>query len=240
MKALILAAGLGNRLGDLTRDLPKAMVQVANRELLLHVFNFLDNPEITGIGVVSGYLADDLTAFIKHHAPHVHIFHNPNFTDGSIRSLEAAIPFLDEDFLLLNVDHIYPKRMLPLILRQRKGITAICDFDRKLAADDMKVKKSENGALMRIMKTLTDYDCGYIGMTACDASHLSIYKEAIKETRDLYGDTAPVEWVLGHLAANGRRINICDVSGFGWCEVDTQEDLKNAEEKIARNQGMLK
>jgi choline kinase len=130
--------------------------------------------------------------------------------------------------------------MLPLILKQRKGIMAICDFDRKLAADDMKVKLGENGALMRIMKTLNDYDCGYIGMTSCDKKHLSLYKEAIQETRELYGDNAPVEWVLGHLAANGQRINICDVSGIGWCEVDTREDLKNAEEKITKNQDILK
>jgi len=232
MKALILAAGLGNRLGELTKELPKAMVRVADRELILHVLNFLNHPQITGIGVVTGYRAEGLASFLKNHDKNIEIFHNPDFRQGSIRSLEAAIPFLDDDFLLLNVDHIYPKRMLPVITSQSKGITAICDFDRRLGSDDMKVKLNSDGFLIRIMKTLADYDCGYIGMTRCDFAHVEQYVSAIRATREIYGDDAPAEWVLGHLAANGKKISICDASGLGWYEVDTQEDLMNTEKKL--------
>ena len=240
MKALILAAGLGNRLGDLTTDRPKAMVPVLNRELILRVFDFLDHPAITKKAVVTGYMADDLKNFVKRHAPDTEIFYNPNYKQGSIRTLETAIPFLDDDFLLMNVDHIYPKRMLPIILHNSKGISAICDFDRKLGGDDMKVKLDRGNNMTRIMKTLDDFDGGYIGMTFCKAAHLAKYKEAIKQTRKIYGDESPVEWVLGHMAANGEKINICDASGVGWLEVDTPDDLKFAEGKLKENEGFLK
>lgn len=240
MKALILAAGLGERLGNLTADRPKALVQVAGRELMAHVLDFLNHPSITEKAVVTGYRAEKLSGFLAEKAPEVKIFHNPDFTQGSIRSLESAAPFLNDDFLLLNVDHIYPKRMLPIILNGRKGLTAVCDFDRKLGGDDMKVKLSNSSNLQRIMKTLTDYNCGYIGMTYCDAKSIDEYRNAIGQTRKIYGDKTPVEWVLGHLAANEKKVSICDASGIGWLEVDTQEDLKYADKKLEEDRNFLK
>jgi choline kinase len=240
MKALILAAGLGERLGELTKDRPKALVQAAGRELIAHALDFLNHPSVTDKAVVTGYCAEKLSAFLAEKAPEVKTFYNPDFRLGSIRSLESAISFLDDEFLLLNVDHIYPKRMLPVILKGRKGLTAVCDFDRKLFSDDMKVKLSKSGALLRIMKTLTDYNCGYIGMTYCDSQNLSAYRDAITQTRSIYGDKAPVEWVLGHLAANQKKISICDASGIGWLEVDTQEDLNFANKKLGEDRNFLK
>lgn len=240
MKALILAAGLGERLGSLTADRPKALVQVAGQELISRVLEFLNHPSVTEKAVVTGYCADKLKKFLAEKAPDVKIFYNPDFTQGSIRSLESAISFLDKDFLLLNVDHIYPKRMLPIILNGRKGLTAVCDFDRKLGGDDMKVKLSNSGGLQRIMKTLTDYNCGYIGMTYCDAKNADEYRNAVAKTREIYGNKSPVEWVLGHLAANEKKISICDASGIGWLEVDTPDDLNYANKKLGEDRNFLK
>lgn len=240
MKALILAAGLGNRLGHLTRERPKAMVKVSGRELILRVFDFLDHPAITSKAVVTGYLSEELKAFVERHAPEAQLFYNPHFEQGSIRTIETAIKYFDDDTLIMNVDHIYPKRMLPVILNGAAGITAICDFDRTLGADDMKVKLSANRNVARIMKTLTDFDCGYIGMTCVARTNIPAYVDAIKRTREIYGDNAPVEWVLGHMAANGADIGICDASGLCWLEVDTPDDLRAAETKLSTDKELLK
>ncbi len=240
MKALILAAGLGNRLGDITKERPKAMAKVAGRELILRVFDFLDHASIGPKAVVTGYCAEKLSDFVSANARGTTLFHNPDFRRGSIMTLETAVPFLDDDTLIMNVDHIYPKRMLPVILKSAAGITAICDFDRTLGRDDMKVKLDRDMRLTRIMKTLTDFDCGYIGMTFVKRTHLDSYISAIGETRKIYGDDSPVEWVLGHMAANDRKINICDASGIGWLEVDTQDDLKAAETKLETDKDFLK
>jgi choline kinase len=240
VKAVILAAGLGERLGRLTSDKPKALVHVDNRELILRVLDFLDHPAVTSKAIVVGYLAERFKSFLKENNVDATVLYNPHFKQGSIRTIETALPFLDDEFLLMNVDHVYPKRMLPVILNNRKGITAVCDFDRTLGADDMKIKLNENRSLTGIKKTLTDYDGGYIGMTYCDRDNLNSYKQAVVKTRETFGDSAPVEWALGHMVNQGRQVNICDASGLGWLEVDTSEDLDNANKKLTNDRNFLR
>ena len=239
MQAIILAAGMGIRLGNLTTDLPKAMVRVAGKELILHVINFLDDPAISEKIVVTGYNSDKLTSFLKNHAPEVKAIFNPLFQDGSIRTIETAMPHIKNNALIMNVDHIYPRRMLSHILKIKPDISAVCDFDRKLGSDDMKIKISPKGKLTHIKKTLSEFDGGYIGMTVLSKNILETYSKAVLKTRQIEGDKASVENALGLLAGEGQIINICNTSGIRWFEVDTHEDLMLAEKNLINNPELL-
>ncbi len=232
MKVLILAAGQGDRLKHLTDDIPKALVKVCDRELIRFQLEFLDDPAVDKIGVVGGYHADSLKTFLARQNLPVAFFENTRFEKGSILSIKAALDFLDDDFLLMNVDHIYPKRLLNTLLKQTRGITAVCDFDRKLIADDMKVKLDEKRNLFQIHKKLAQYDGGYIGMTYFPAEKVAIYKQAIEGTLSKLGNKTSVEMILGELATRGEKIDIADVSGIRWLEVDTIEDLQKAEKTL--------
>lgn len=239
MLAVILAAGVGNRMNHLTDGCHKALVRVSGKELILHTLDFITHPAVTERIVVTGFEAEGLKSFLKSHRPDVKTIYNPNFSDGSIRTIETALPYLNGDFVLLNADHIYPRRMLPHILKQRRGISAACDFDRPLIEDDMKVKLTDDKKLSRIKKTLEQFDGGYIGITLCEASCLPVYKNAVAKTREIQGAKAPVEFVLGHLATEGHPIHICDASGIRWLEVDTLEDLALAEATLKDNPEFL-
>lgn len=229
MKAVILAAGLGQRLGNLTADRPKALVPVAGKTLLAHLLDFLAHGGITECVVVSGYRADRLAAWRDAHAPHLQMVHNPDYQLGSIESLRAARTHWHGDVLLCNVDHLYHPQMLERILAPRETITAICDFDRTLVADDMKIQTDGAGRMVRIHKQLTAFNGGYIGMTVVPAAQSARYWAAVEQTRTTHGRTAPVEWVLATLAAEGTSVGVCDVSGFGWAEVDAADELPTAE-----------
>lgn len=234
MKAIILAAGLGVRLGKRTEEVPKALIEVGGVKLIDRVLGFVEDPFVTEVVVIGGYCFDKLKQHLQ--KKDIRILFNPNFRDGNIFTLKTAFELIDGDFLMLNVDHIYPKELFKHVLNNISGITAMCDFDRQLVADDMKIKLDQNKRLKKISKTLTDFDGGYIGMTYCSKEMLTIYKRNTDETLEIYGPKSSVESILGHMAANDVPINICDTSGFYWPEVDTEDDLKVAEKSLLRGQ----
>ena len=84
----------------------------------------------------------------------------------------------------------------------------------------------------RIAKTLTEWDAGYVGMTYVPAAQLARYREAVAETRRARGDAASVEQVLQTLADAKHPVEIGDISGIGWHEVDNAEDLARCLETL--------
>ena len=73
-------------------------------------------------------------------------------------------------------------------------------------------------------------------MTYVDVSKEKIYRNAVEKTREKYGENAVVENVLQILSDDKDTApKICDLSGFGWCEIDTEYDLKKARENLLNN-----
>ena len=239
MKVLILAAGQGERLETLTDDTPKALVKVLDKELIRYQIEFLDDPSVTKIGVVGGYHGGLIRNFLSKNNLPIDFFENTRFEQGSILTLKAALDFLDDDFLMMNVDHIYPKRLLNTVVKQAKGITAVCDFDRPLVEDDMKVKLDDHKHLFQIHKKLPQYDGGYIGMTYCPAEKIAVYKQAIEATLVKLGEKTSVEMILGELDTRGEPVHIANTSGIRWLEVDTLDDLQKAEKTLKENPQFL-
>ena len=65
MKAMILAAGMGTRLGSLTKERPKALVEIARKPLLALLLEKLRSQEISGVVVNAYYQADQIERFVK-------------------------------------------------------------------------------------------------------------------------------------------------------------------------------
>lgn len=226
-----MAAGMGSRLENLTEDLPKALVKVHGKELLSYVFDFLNRRKISEIFVVGGYKFEKIEKFLVglKFEKNIKLLKNDRYDKGNILSLLTALPLVTEDLLLMNVDHIYyNSKIFDKLIGCVNGITAVCDFDRKLGPDDMKVLLNDK-KVIKISKKLNKYDGGYVGMTIVAKDKLSIYKNAAEKLASKYSGEIHVENILQFLANEGESINCCDISGLGWVEVDTKEDLKNAE-----------
>ncbi len=236
MRAVILAAGTGSRLGEITRARTKGMVPVAGKKLIDHLLNFLDREFFDEIIVVGGYCYEDLRDHLEaQEIPNLRVIQNRDYLKGNIFTLLTGLEeFRNDSFLITNVDHIYPPAMFRKMKESFGGITAMCDFDRDLTDDDMKVKLSADGKHVEmISKELSRYNCGYIGMTYVDVSKEAVYREAAAETVRTVGEKAVVENVLQFLAGEKRRAPvICDLSGFGWFEVDDENDLRKAEKGL--------
>lgn len=232
MNVIILAAGMGNRLGDATRALPKTLVKVHGKPLLHYVMQFLNHPSVEKIFVIGGYQFDQVRDYLQKNHPNVVSIENPDYARGSILTIRTALPYLTTDTLIMNTDHIYPKQLMKKLLPLCRDITAVCDTDRTLVEDDMKVRTNGKGGVVDIDKRLTRYDAGYIGMTYCAAEKIPEYKTAVEAAIETRGDKVAVESALRWMASNGKSVRVADVSGFGWLEVDTQADRSAAEAKL--------
>jgi NDP-sugar pyrophosphorylase family protein len=58
LKAVILAAGKGTRLADLTKDVPKPMVPINGRPCLARIIDALHTAGIVDMVIVTGYKAE--------------------------------------------------------------------------------------------------------------------------------------------------------------------------------------
>jgi choline kinase len=238
MQAIILAAGTGSRLKSMTESIPKALVPVAGKPLLAYTLAFARLVGCDEITVVVGAFCDKMLDFLSSLGfSEENWVENPDYLIGNLYSLGVARKEIHTDFLLLNTDHIYHRDIAGKVRGQCTDLVAFCDQDRKLGADDMKVSLSHEGRLGQISKQLTPYDRGYVGMTFCPAGLLRAYFQAFDRVAEKYGDRAIVEMVLGDLANNGCPPAVGDISGVGWLEIDTPEELVGAEDKIRSDTG---
>ncbi len=236
MKAIVLAAGTGSRLGELTKARTKGMVPVRGKKLIDYLLEFFELDFFDEVIIVGGFCYEDLRDHVTAKGyKNVKVIENREYLKGNIYTLKRALSeFNGDSFLITNVDHIYPRVMFLKMKESFSGIRAMCDFDRSLGADDMKVKLAAGTSnIEKISKQLTEFDCGYIGMTYVDRSMESFYRDCVGKTIERFGEKAVVENILQYIAEQPDRAPvICDLSGFGWYEVDTEEDLLSAEKGL--------
>jgi len=108
MKAIIMAGGEGSRLRPLTCDLPKPMVNVANKPVMEHIINLLKQYGITEIGITLMYLPQKIRDYFgngSNWGVNLHYFteDTPLGTAGSVKN---ASDFLDETFVVISGDSL--------------------------------------------------------------------------------------------------------------------------------------
>ncbi len=236
MNACILAAGQGTRLNLGLK--PKTLVELEGRPLIHYILDSLVVYEFKKIIIVGGYGIDCLRDCVQKHSLATFLVENKDFTQGSLLTIAAALKHLpDDDFILMNADHLYSSAIQNKIaefISQEKPtkITLICDRDRELCNDDMKVALNDEGQLLQMAKDLTDYQLGYVGMSFIPSSRISIYAQAVNELIQEKKVQLNVESILNHLSQKKEAIKCFDISGSHWIEIDTPHDLLLAREKL--------
>lgn len=104
---MIFAAGLGTRMGALTRDRPKPLIPVAGRALVDHALDLVRDAGVKRVVVNTHAHAGQMAAHLERVAPEVLIAHEPELleTGGGLR---AALPMLAADTVVtLNADMVW-------------------------------------------------------------------------------------------------------------------------------------
>ena len=249
-KAIILAAGIGKRLGELTRNTPKCLLTIDFEDTLLDlsIRSLIDN-NILEIIIVTGFGAETLKSHIvkkwKNKVSFKYIFNEYFKEYNNIYSAYLARNIWNDETLLLNSDIIYHPMILKNLLLEIKNSNGqksflVIDDKKQLTAESMKVKVNSLGEIKEISKGLEIKSSlgEYIGITYLRGLERVKFLESLgnnvvgtchgKSLHDLYYEDA-----IAH-TLNEVSVYPASTQGKSWTEVDTKEDYETAK-KITRD-----
>jgi len=122
VKAIILAAGRGSRMGDFTCKLPKCMTVLFNKQLIEWQFLSLNHKAISEIAIVTGYLKNKFKYKKKY-------FVNNNWENSNmVSSLLTANDWLRNDTCIISYsDIIYEKKIIDQLVKSKGDIVITYD-----------------------------------------------------------------------------------------------------------------
>lgn len=233
MKAVILAAGVGRRLG---LSYSKALLRFGGKTMLERTIYSLYIEGLKDIVILTGYGEDGLRLLgsnlsrILSGLEITYVFNKRYDETNNIYSLWLARGlFSDEGFILLNCDVLYHTDILRLLLRSSHESAIAIDDYKKLGREQMKVKVNNCGAIERISKEIDaeEADGEYIGMAKFGAGSTSLLSEALDEvisqgSFDLFYEGA-IQMICGKTSIFGLS-----TQRLPWIEIDSPEDVKKA------------
>ena len=236
-KAIILSAGQGSRLGHLTTDRPKCLIEFNGRSLLDRQLDALAANGVEEAVVVTGFRDDQIEASLKRRdgmGPRVRTVYNPFYkVADNLGSLFVAREEIAGDVLVWNGDTLVSEELMARVVgnQAQDGICVTIDRKAGYDEDDMKVVVDDAGRLHSIGKRLdlTDVNAESIGLLAFRGAGSQTFRHAIE--RAMRSPEGTTIWYLRviHQIAQEAPVWTLDINGHDWGEVDFPEDVENAQ-----------
>src|SRR5690349_2519576 len=240
MKAIILSAGQGSRLGQLVQDAPKCLIDFNGRSLLDRQLDTLESNGVHEAVVVTGFHDDRVEEALARRGsgPKVRTIFNPFYkVADNTGSLYMARQELSGDCLVWNGDTLVSNALMKRVVANgRPGICVTVDRKDSYDEDDMKViRDAEGGRLRAIGKRISEgVNAESIGLLAFRSGGAEQFREAIERAmRTSEGTTIWYLRVIHHLAQNGEVWTL-DINGNEWGEVDFPPDVEAARKLTVR------
>ena len=247
---MILAAGMGKRLGKYTEDGTKCMVRVNGKSLIERALEALIRVGIKRVILVVGYRADRLRAFLEGRYPQIDLVYVTNEiydTTNNIYSLWLAREYLAaDDTLLLESDLIFQYQILEKLLADGEpNLAVVSKFEAWMDGTVTMVDEERNivsviekrafkwKRVEQYYKTVNIYKFSREFSTSYYLPFLEAYLTA-------FGHNRYYEQVLKVLALfEDVRFKALPVSGKRWYEIDDPNDLSVAETIFSEREGKL-
>jgi NDP-sugar pyrophosphorylase family protein len=221
MKAVILAAGRGKRMNDLTEDIPKPMLTVGGKNLLQWKIDFLPE-EIEEVILVVGYLKEKIIDFFgKEYNGKKITYVVMEELNGTASALWLCKEHLQEKFLVLMGDDLYG----------RKDIRDICKYDWAIGVEPAN-KNFKAGRIIEENGNLIDVsENGGVPGDLINTGLYVLQPELFNyEMRQIpNGKEFGLPQTLNNLVKD-FDIKIVDVKA--WIRITSPEDIKIAENRM--------
>lgn len=233
MKAVILAAGAGTRLGPLTVDAPKCLLPINGRTLLDHELDVLAAVGVTDVTVVAGYMADRV---VEQVGGRCRVIRNDRYAStNSIVSLHAAADAVrGEAFLFQNADVLYCPAILKRVLREPPANACLVDPLRPWVDGEYHVELYQ-GRIIRYSRDVPpSRSVGESAQLAkIGARDSAAFFDRMEEII-LAGGQHEFPNQAYDVLMDGEGLWPVYTAGLPWWEIDTQEDYERCRTEHAR------
>lgn len=231
--ALIIAAGAGSRLQEVTGHRPKPLLNIAGVPLIKRIILTAHKAGIDRFVIVTGHAADQFHAVLDDDpqiAGLIEWVHNDAWRLPNGVSVLAARDRLPAPFILLMADHLFEEQTLARLMKASSAPDeCVLAVDRKIDTvydlDDATKARVEENRLLEIGKTLADYNAVDTGMFLCTPALFEALEASRRE------DGCSLSDGIRTLARNGK-MRVHDIGDGFWQDVDTPAMLEHAEKTL--------
>ena len=235
MKAIILAAGVGKRLWQVTQHRPKCLIEIGGQTLLHRYLTSLRSVGIHSVDMIVGYKQEMIrtAVAVNDSGIRVNFLVNEQFHRGSISSLWIARMALDDDAIIMDADVLFHQEILRRLVQSPHENALLMDETVKQTGEECMVVV-ESGRVRALTKTMPlHYDyagegVGFLKVRHADAPHVV----ASLKTHVDRGD-----WQMEYedaLVGFFRDVKVGHekIGGLPWTEIDFIEDVAKAEREV--------
>jgi len=239
VKAIILAAGRGKRMGNLTDDQPKCLTKLAGKPLLEWQISALRDAGIDEIAVVGGYKHEMLMR------EGIHMFTNPKWNETNmVVSLTCASEWLQNNRCVISYsDIVYPPGTIRALLKTNMDIAITYDTqwlslwsqrfadplsDAEIFQINSKGYVTDIGNRAVSLEQIAGQYMGLLLFTSVGwQSIMRFFNELSQGERDYLDMTS----LLRGLIHGETKVSAVPIQG-SWYEVDSESDLRLYQEQI--------
>lgn len=240
MQAIILAAGMGKRLGDLTRYNTKCMIQVGGETLIERLMRQLDTLRLNRIILVTGYKAQELKDYVKTlsiRTPVLYVMNDVYDKTNNIYSLYLAKDYMKEqDTILLESDIIIEDAVLNKLMKHSYPDLALVDkyeswMDGTVVTidDENRIQRFIPNSQFRY-EEIPDYYKTVNIYKFSQAFSEHMYVPFLEAYSSALGNNEYYEQVLRVITMlDNSTLRALPLEGEQWYEIDDIQDLDIAE-----------
>ena len=236
MKAVILAAGVGKRLGAVTENRPKCLIEVGGRSLLARYLDALLEVGIKAAVLVVGHRQELIRNAVgdAYRGLAVRYVVNDQYRRGSLYSLWLARAMFDDDLLIMDADVLCPAAFVKRLVNSPHPNAILVDETVRQDSEE-RMAVIRGGRVIALTKQrpsqppdLLGEGVGFLKVTRRDSEAMVAAMEPFVTRGALdmeYEDT----WEAFFRAVS---VGYEKVGGQPWIEIDFPEDIARAETEI--------
>ncbi len=222
MKIVILAAGIGSRLGN---PFPKPLTPLKDGESIMakQLKNITKYFDINDVTTVVGFKKD----LIMERFPEVNYVYNPFFdrTNTSKSLLQALKKHRGKSVLWLNGDVVFDEKLLSVLKADIQQNNSFISVNISSVAEEEVKYTLKDGFVQELSKEVKNGLGEAVGINFIASKDLDIFISQLEKCGDNDYFEKGLEMAI---AENELKVKAIDISKYGCIEVDFKEDLQNA------------